>query len=85
MTMDWDPTFDDAVRGCLDGPPPGEELAPDADLRSYGLDSLRTVELVTRLEDGYDVLFPDEALVPETFATPATLWAVVSELVGASA
>lgn len=80
--MDWVPTFEEAVRGCLGGLPPGEELAPDADLRSLGLDSLRTVELVVRLEDGFDVLFPDDALTPETFATPMALWAVVSGLVG---
>jgi acyl carrier protein len=54
-----------------------DRLRPDASLRDLGLDSLHSVELLFDLEDEYDIILADEALVPETFATPQTLYEAV--------
>jgi acyl carrier protein len=54
-----------------------DRLRPDASLRDLGLDSLQSVELLFDLEDEYDITLADEALVPETFATPKSLYEAV--------
>ncbi|WP_327000856.1 phosphopantetheine-binding protein [Dactylosporangium sp. NBC_01737] len=53
--------------------PEGAPLAADADLRSLGLDSMAAVDLLFDLEDTFDVVLPDEALVEQTFTTPQSL------------
>jgi diaminopimelate decarboxylase len=75
----WDDRFEDVLRGTLAGL--GDEpLAADACLRSAGLDSLATIELLLRLEEAYDVSLPDELLTGATFATPASLWQTIDRL-----
>ncbi|MFE9425675.1 phosphopantetheine-binding protein [Kitasatospora sp. NPDC006697] len=81
----WDQTFEETLRRFLPFLPPGEELAEDTPLRDLGLDSLGTVELLGNLEGAYDVRFLDDALTPETFATPAVLWKTVAGLLPGSA
>ncbi len=76
----WEPRFEDALRPCLAPEASDAVLEADTSLRDMGLDSLKTVELVVRIEDAFDVVFPDEALTFETFATPQALWAVVQGL-----
>lgn len=76
----WEPRFEDALRPCLAVEASDGVLEPSTSLRELGLDSLKTVELVVRIEDEFDVIFPDEALTFETFATPRALWAVVEGL-----
>ncbi|GAB2824990.1 hypothetical protein GCM10027073_63420 [Streptomyces chlorus] len=76
----WDDRFEELLRAFLPFSAPDDALTEDADLRDLGLDSLGTVELLTALEQAYDVRFVDEALTPETFATPGTLWAALSGL-----
>ncbi len=50
-------------------------------LPDLGLDSMSAIELVLALEEAFEVRFPEEVLVRETFATLASLAAVVSSLV----
>lgn len=57
-----------------------EPIDRDMHLPDYGLDSLRTVQLMLELEDTFGVSFPDEEITGATFATPAQLWEVVSKL-----
>lgn len=57
-----------------------DAVAPDAALRDLGLDSMRAVELLFALEDGYDIVFPDELLTDATFATAGSLWAAIESL-----
>lgn len=59
----------------------GEEpITADSRLRELGLDSMRAIELLFALEDGFGVSLPDEALSEATFATAGSLWGVVAEL-----
>ncbi|WP_435053316.1 phosphopantetheine-binding protein [Kitasatospora phosalacinea] len=60
--------------------PADEELVADAPLRDFGLDSLATVDLLSVLEDAYEVRFQDEALSLATFETPETLWKTLSRI-----
>ncbi len=69
----WFGPFEELVRAQL-VIPPDRPLDPDDGLGELGLDSLGTVTLLMELEDAYDVIFPDELLVPATFATAGALW-----------
>jgi acyl carrier protein len=63
------------LRGVIPGSP---ELDAHTELLGSGLiDSLSLVTAVTQLETRFGFMFPPEALVPETFETPAALHAVV--------
>ncbi|MFD0312746.1 acyl carrier protein [Streptomyces flavalbus] len=54
------------------------EITPDASLRALGLDSMQAIELLFEIEDTYGVTLPDDDMNDATFATAASLWAVVS-------
>ncbi|MEU6439336.1 phosphopantetheine-binding protein [Streptomyces sp. NPDC047046] len=77
VATNWDETYEKLVRAALTDYPPTAPLRPDLPLPAHGLDSLGMVGLSARLEDAYDIEFPDGALVPASFATPAELWRVV--------
>ncbi|MEV1026116.1 acyl carrier protein [Streptomyces sp. NPDC050264] len=77
-----DPRFTDALvpfLKFLDG----QEIAPEASLRSYGLDSMQAIELLFALEDAFEVTLPDDAMNDATFATAGSLWEAVSAAVEA--
>ncbi|WP_344554520.1 acyl carrier protein [Kitasatospora saccharophila] len=57
-------------------------LPADADLWSAGMDSLTSVQVMVRLEDRFDVEFPDATLTRETFSSIAALTKVLSDLLG---
>lgn len=84
MTAMWDARFEGLLRRFLPFLGQDEPLAPQLGLRDYGLDSLGMVELLGNLEDEFGVHFLDDALSQSTFATPATLWARLSELIGSA-
>ena len=60
---------------------PTEEVAPDADLRDLGVDSMRAIHLVVDVENTFGIRFPDELLTRETFRTPLTLATAIHGLV----
>ncbi|MGB3441075.1 MAG: phosphopantetheine-binding protein [Actinophytocola sp.] len=74
---DWPDEFEKLLRNYL--PLLGDDLplAPATALVDHGLDSLSTVGLLVDVEESFGVQFPDDALTPDTFATPASLWSVV--------
>lgn len=74
----WPPSFDEALRTYLPQLDVDEPLTPNTDLTVKGLDSLGSVSLLVELEERFEVTIPDEELTNETFATPASLWRVVS-------
>ncbi|GAA4826135.1 acyl carrier protein [Streptomyces ziwulingensis] len=78
MATNWDETYEKLVRAALTDYPPTAPLRADVPLPAHGLDSLGMVGLSTRLEEAYGIEFPDGALVPASFATPADLWHVIS-------
>jgi acyl carrier protein len=78
--MMWAGPFEELVRAQITFAS-DEPLRADCSLTDHGLDSLATVTLLLELEQAYAVVFPDEALVPDTFATVGSLWSVVSGLI----
>lgn len=78
--MGWDQRFENLLREYLPFLSADEPLSEDINLRDAGLDSLGTVELLTSLENMYDVRFVDDALTLDTFATPRVLWDAVSKM-----
>ncbi|NUW34551.1 acyl carrier protein [Nonomuraea sp. SMC257] len=76
----WPEPFEQILRAFL--PQLGQETPLKNDLRlaEHGLDSLATVSLLVEVEDAFGISIPDEFLVPDTFATPSGLWAVVEGL-----
>ncbi|OLR94782.1 hypothetical protein BJP25_13095 [Actinokineospora bangkokensis] len=53
-------------------------------LSDLGLDSMTAIELVVDIEETFDVEFPEELLVRETFATFGALAGVVRSMVSES-
>ena len=65
-------TMEDIVHCCILEVlelPPETELAVDGELYSYGMDSLRCMELVVMLEEKFECRFPFEHLVLEEIDT----------------
>jgi acyl carrier protein len=56
------------------------EHTKQVELKSLGLDSLASIELLLELEEAYDLVIPDELLVEETFSSGERLWEVVRNL-----
>jgi acyl carrier protein len=81
--MEWDERFEAVIRANVPFLPADEPLKPSASLFDLGLDSMGTVQLLLELEETFGVTFPDEALTPEVFASPASLWEVILELTAA--
>jgi acyl carrier protein len=68
--------LEEQVRGVLGEVLPGgaaHHLGSGAPLRAAGLDSLRTVELVSALEDRFEIRLDEDDLRDEYFATLAGL------------
>lgn len=78
--VSWDEAYETLLHEVLPRLAAKGPLRPDSSLKSAGLDSMAMVELLVRVEEAYGVQIPDEQLVAATFATPTTLWGVVSAL-----
>jgi acyl carrier protein len=80
--MSWTYEFESILRKHLplasEGPIP-----PAAELRDLGLDSMELVSLLLDMEEGFNIMVPDELLVGPTFATAESLWSAVSSLASA--
>ena len=70
----WDNQFEELLRQYLPFLAADEPLTPDTPLREFGLDSLAMVELLSSLENIYEVRFEDDALTLDTFESPGVLW-----------
>lgn len=76
---EWPERFEKALREHL--PLAGDvELTPDVLLADLGLDSLELVSLLLHLEETFAIMFPDELLNNETFATASSLWSAIAGL-----
>ncbi|MFC4507128.1 MULTISPECIES: phosphopantetheine-binding protein [Streptomyces] len=76
----WDETYEELLHQTLPRLAAKGPLRTDSSLKAAGLDSMAMVELLVQVEQAYGVSIPDEQLVADTFATPTSLWAVVSAL-----
>jgi acyl carrier protein len=75
--------FQDLLRRYLPYADPGR-LRPSDELVRLGLDSIGVVRLLTDIEDGYQIEFPDDIVNEETFATAGSLWHALSTLTATS-
>ncbi|MGW1375998.1 phosphopantetheine-binding protein [Streptomyces sp. NPDC002446] len=74
-----DARFTALLRPFLKHAGPGDTvLAPDADLRKLGVDSMQAIELLFAIEDTFGISLPDDELNDATFATAGSLWRVIS-------
>jgi len=80
MAGEWPEEFEKLLRTYLPLLRDDDPLARTIGLADLGLDSMSTIGLLVDLEESFDVQFPDDALVPETFATTTSLWSVLSGL-----
>jgi len=64
---------------------PVDALDEHADLFAAGLDSLAIVNVLMRLEEQFEIELPDEMLQRRSFASIATIDAVVDRLTGQAA
>ncbi|MCG6498014.1 phosphopantetheine-binding protein [Kitasatospora sp. A2-31] len=74
----WDERYEAVLTDLMPRLAEERPLPADRELRTAGLDSMATVELLVRLEEAYQVAIPDEELSPEAFETVGSLWAVVA-------
>lgn len=56
------------------------KIDADTDLKSAGIDSFSTVEIILFIERKYGTSIPDDKLVPENFKTLRSLASTVHEL-----
>ena len=68
------------LRGHLGFLAPDQELPMDAELAELGLDSMGAITLLMDLEGSFDISFPEEMLVPETFRTADSLLGAIRTL-----
>lgn len=80
MQNGWPPQFETILRQYLPSLPADTEITEGLLLADNGLNSLGTVSLLVALEDGFDVVFPDELLAATMFDTPLALWQVLREV-----
>ncbi|MEV6975742.1 phosphopantetheine-binding protein [Kitasatospora sp. NPDC093806] len=80
----WDERYESVLTEMLPRLAEEQPLPADLGLRTAGLDSMATVELLVRLEETYQVALPDEELGPESFETVGSLWTVVARQLDAA-
>jgi len=59
---------------------PSVAIDADTDLKSAGIDSFSTVEILLFIERKYGTAVPDDKLIPENFRTLRTLASTVHSL-----
>ncbi|GLF95634.1 phosphopantetheine-binding protein [Streptomyces yaizuensis] len=79
-TAPWDEEYEELLYEVLPRLRAKGPLTDGTSLKAAGLDSLAMVEVLVRVESAYGIAIPDSDLVAATFATPASLWRVVSAL-----
>jgi acyl carrier protein len=84
MDKPWDGHFEAMLREALRFLPPEEDLRPDLNTATAGLDSLAAVELLINIEAAYDIEISEDVLELESFATPGALWKLVCSVREAS-
>lgn len=80
MSHGWTENYESLLREHLRFLDAGAPLLPDTPMVDLGLDSMGTIQLLIDIEDAFDISVPDELLIAESIATPASLWRLVSAL-----
>jgi acyl carrier protein len=77
MTNSWNDSFVQTLREQIPLLPAAGELSPAVDLYDFGLDSMRSVQLLLALEEALDISIPDEMLTADAFRTVGSIWTLV--------
>jgi acyl carrier protein len=77
MTTSWNDSFTQTLREQIPLLPAVGELSPTTDLYDFGLDSMRSVQLLLALEDALDISIPDDMLTADVFRTVGNVWTLV--------
>jgi acyl carrier protein len=77
----WDEEFADLLRSVLPRLRGRDAIPTDEHLERLGADSLVLIQLLFGLEETYGIVFPQELLTQQTFATAATLWEATASLI----
>lgn len=86
MSTTWPDEFDAVIRSHCRFVEPAAVIGAYEPMTALGADSLEIVELIVDLEDQFGIVFTEDLLTPDVFATPGTIWAAVELLrCGASA
>ncbi|WP_250404478.1 acyl carrier protein [Streptomyces cellostaticus] len=81
----WDEKFDSVLRQILPELPAVTPEIWDRELRALGLNSVKMVELLLRLETAYGTTLFDDDLDHRHFSTPRTMWDFVARRVNLDA
>lgn len=65
--MEMETVIMEALNKVLENP--SIVIAPGDDLGEFGLDSLRTIQLIVELEQNFDLAFNDDELMFENFSS----------------
>jgi acyl carrier protein len=76
-TRDVDARIVSVILRVLEQPGLSNGFGMDDHLSDLGLDSLKVIKLLIEVEGEFDITFPDELLVADTFRTAASLKAAV--------
>ncbi|WP_036709926.1 phosphopantetheine-binding protein [Paenibacillus pinihumi] len=49
-------------------------------MKALGLDSMTSIHLICDIEEKYEIEFPDEYLIDETFSSITTLWNITQSI-----
>jgi acyl carrier protein len=74
------PTLEKILRVHARFIPADSDINPEMSLESLGVDSIGMIELILQIETEFDLEIPAEQITPETFATPASIWRLLSEI-----
>ncbi len=77
---EWPQEFDAILRRHCHLSHADAPIDPGALLTTLGMDSLELVDFIVSIEDMLDLSIPPELLTPQAFATPLTVWDMITGL-----
>jgi acyl carrier protein len=76
----WDQRFDGILREHMPDIAVDDAISPNEEMASLGITSMLLLSLMLALEREYEIRFPMDALIEESFRSPASIWLAVESL-----
>jgi len=76
----WDQRFDSILREHMPDMAVDDAISPNEEMASLGVTSMLLLSLMLALQDEYEIRFPMDALVEESFRSPSSIWLAVESL-----